>query len=177
MSSSVTLWISAPSPSRGGNWWVSATGECVWEQEPEGKAVTRQKNVVWVPKAAEIGGDLALISTQKLHCLCLLSPVSALNTPSSDLQMCLYSLGVCCTLGRAWDSFPPALRCKLPESSLYSKYCTVGVPRDMVTRERLICSSLIHPSLQHFSFSIKKSLVAMNKHFCDPDCKARLQGF
>lgn len=47
--------------------------------QPKGKAATRQNIIVWVCEAAEIGGDLALISKQKLHRLCLLSPVSALT--------------------------------------------------------------------------------------------------
>lgn len=57
---------------------MSFPGDGGWEQEPKGKAVTRQKIMVWVREAAEIGGDLALISKQKLR-LCLLSPVSALT--------------------------------------------------------------------------------------------------
>lgn len=42
-------------------------GDRGWEQEPKAKAVTRQESIVWVREAAEIGGDLALISNQKLR--------------------------------------------------------------------------------------------------------------
>ncbi|NWH37270.1 KDM4B demethylase, partial [Chloropsis hardwickii] len=42
-------------------------GQCLGTRTLKGKAVTRQKNIVWVREAAETGGDLALISKQKLH--------------------------------------------------------------------------------------------------------------
>lgn len=64
-------------------------GESVWEQEPKGKAVTRQKNIVWVRK--EIKGDLALVSKQELWEAA--SFVSAEHCQCFDTQTALISRG------------------------------------------------------------------------------------